>query len=148
MRKSVIFVLFIFLISGCVQQKAGEATYIRTVPVEQPVVQSSVPVVKTAGPAEKITVTAVPSTIRCGDKATITVTVKDALGQMVVDHTKVVVSDTTNPPYRRGYFDQDQIFTLNGVAQTVYHAGRLPSYVQITGFVGSRFGITDMQVIC
>lgn len=134
------------LIAGCAsQEKAGEA--VRTVPVAK-LIATPTPIVKIAGPPEKITVTATPNTIRCGEKSTITVTVKDSVGQNVADHTKIVVSATTKPPFRIGYFEQQDIFTLNGVAQTVYKASQLPSYVQITGFVGSRFGLTELQVIC
>jgi hypothetical protein len=41
------------------------------------------------GPPASITVAASPSTLRCGEKATITATVKDSLGQNVSDHTLV-----------------------------------------------------------
>lgn len=130
------------------QDKAGEASAIRTVPAAKSLVATPAPIPKIAGPPEKITVTAAPNTLRCGEKSTITVTVKDAVGQNVQDHTKIVLSATTKPPFRIGYFEQQEIFTLNGVTQTVYKASQLPSYVQITGFVGSRFGLTELQVIC
>lgn len=147
MRKASIALIVLLLISGCAsQEKFGEA--VRTVPIVQPIVATPAPIAKIAGPPEKITVTATPNTIRCGEKTTITVTVKDSVGQNVVDHTKIVLSATTKPPFRIGYFEQEQIFTLNGAAQAVYKASQLPSYVQITGFVGSRFGLTELQVIC
>ncbi len=41
------------------------------------------------GPPASITVAASPTTLRCGEKSTITVTVKDAIGQNVSDHTPV-----------------------------------------------------------
>jgi hypothetical protein len=41
------------------------------------------------GPPASITVAASPSTLRCGEKATITATIKDSLGQNVSDHTLV-----------------------------------------------------------
>ena len=41
------------------------------------------------GPPASITVAASPTSVRCGEKSTITVTVKDAVGQNVSDHTLV-----------------------------------------------------------
>ncbi len=41
------------------------------------------------GPPASITVAASPTSVRCGEKSTITVTVKDAIGQNVSDHTVV-----------------------------------------------------------
>jgi hypothetical protein len=41
------------------------------------------------GPPATITVAASPSSLRCGEKATITATVKDAIGQNVSDHTLI-----------------------------------------------------------
>jgi hypothetical protein len=41
------------------------------------------------GPPASITVAASPSTIRCGEKATITATIKDSIGQNVSEHTRV-----------------------------------------------------------
>jgi hypothetical protein len=41
------------------------------------------------GPPASITVAAAPTSLNCGEKATITVTVKDAAGQNVSDHTRV-----------------------------------------------------------
>jgi hypothetical protein len=41
------------------------------------------------GPPASITVAASPTALRCGEKSTITVTVKDAIGQNVSDHTPV-----------------------------------------------------------
>ncbi len=41
------------------------------------------------GPPASITVAASPSSLRCGEKATITATVKDSIGQNVSDHSRV-----------------------------------------------------------
>jgi hypothetical protein len=41
------------------------------------------------GPPASITVAASPSSLRCGEKSTVTATVKDAIGQNVSDHTRV-----------------------------------------------------------
>ena len=41
------------------------------------------------GPPASVTVAASPTSVRCGEKSTITVTVKDAVGQNVSDHTVV-----------------------------------------------------------
>jgi hypothetical protein len=41
------------------------------------------------GPPSSITVAASPTSLRCGEKSTITVTVKDSIGQNVSDHTRV-----------------------------------------------------------
>ena len=41
------------------------------------------------GPPASITVAAAPTSLNCGEKATITVTVKDSAGQNVSDHTRV-----------------------------------------------------------
>jgi hypothetical protein len=41
------------------------------------------------GPPASVTVAASPTSVRCGEKSTITVTVKDAVGQNVSDHTAV-----------------------------------------------------------
>jgi hypothetical protein len=41
------------------------------------------------GPPASITVAASPTSLRCGEKSTITATVKDAIGQNVSDHTRV-----------------------------------------------------------
>jgi hypothetical protein len=45
--------------------------------------------VNVVGPPAKLTALAAPSSLRCGEKATITVTVKDSLDQNVSDHTRV-----------------------------------------------------------
>jgi hypothetical protein len=45
--------------------------------------------VTVVGPPATITVAASPSSVRCGEKATITATVKDAIGQNVSEHTRV-----------------------------------------------------------
>ena len=41
------------------------------------------------GPPHTLTVAAAPSTLRCGEKATVTATVKDSIGQNVSEHTRV-----------------------------------------------------------
>ena len=41
------------------------------------------------GPPASITVAAAPTSLNCGEKATITVTVKDSAGQNVSDRTRV-----------------------------------------------------------
>jgi hypothetical protein len=41
------------------------------------------------GPPASITVAAAPTSLNCGEKATVTVTVKDSAGQNVSDHTRV-----------------------------------------------------------
>jgi hypothetical protein len=41
------------------------------------------------GPPASITVAASPTSLRCGEKSTVTATVKDAIGQNVSDHTRV-----------------------------------------------------------
>jgi hypothetical protein len=43
------------------------------------------------GPPAAIVVQASPTSLTCGEKATITVTVKDAIGQNVSDHTRVEI---------------------------------------------------------
>ena len=45
--------------------------------------------VTVVGPPADLKVTASPATLRCGEKATITATVKDSIGQNVSDHTRV-----------------------------------------------------------
>jgi hypothetical protein len=45
--------------------------------------------VTVVGPPADLRVTASPSTLRCGEKATITATVKDSIGQNVSEHTRV-----------------------------------------------------------
>jgi hypothetical protein len=45
--------------------------------------------VKVVGPPASISVQASPSTVRCGEKATITATIKDAIGNNVSEHTRV-----------------------------------------------------------
>jgi hypothetical protein len=45
--------------------------------------------VTVVGPPASITVAASPTSVRCGEKATITATVKDAIGQNVSEHTRV-----------------------------------------------------------
>jgi hypothetical protein len=46
-------------------------------------------VVTVVGPPASITVAASPTSLRCGEKSTITATVKDSIGQNVSDHTLV-----------------------------------------------------------
>jgi hypothetical protein len=45
--------------------------------------------IKVIGPPATLTVAAAPATLRCGEKATITATVKDSIGQNVSEHTRV-----------------------------------------------------------
>jgi hypothetical protein len=45
--------------------------------------------VTVVGPPSSITVTASPTSLNCGEKSTVTVTVKDAAGQNVSDHTRI-----------------------------------------------------------
>jgi hypothetical protein len=45
--------------------------------------------VTVVGPPASITVAASPTSVRCGEKATITATIKDAIGQNVSEHTRV-----------------------------------------------------------
>jgi hypothetical protein len=50
------------------------------------VLQTKVTVV---GPPFSMTISASPTTVRCGEKSTITVSVKDAIGQNVSEHTRI-----------------------------------------------------------
>lgn len=50
------------------------------------VLQTKVTVV---GPPFSMTISASPATVRCGEKSTITVSVKDAIGQNVSEHTRI-----------------------------------------------------------
>jgi hypothetical protein len=141
--------ILVILISGCTpQDKAGEASSIRAPIVKTTVPVPSVPAVKVIGPPNKIIIEASPATIRCGEKSTITVTVKDSAGQNVQDHLNVQLSATTNPPWRIGTFEQPIVVTQNGVAKTTYKAHHLPSNVQLTGFIGGLFGLGSLQVFC
>ncbi len=45
--------------------------------------------VTVVGPPASITVAASPTSLRCGEKSTVTATVKDSIGQNVSDHTRV-----------------------------------------------------------
>ena len=45
--------------------------------------------VTVVGPPASIVVAASPTSVRCGEKSTITATVKDAIGQNVSEHTRV-----------------------------------------------------------
>jgi hypothetical protein len=45
--------------------------------------------VTVVGPPASVTVAAAPASLRCGEKATVTATVKDAIGQNVSEHTRV-----------------------------------------------------------
>ncbi|MCI0615123.1 hypothetical protein L0244_19195 [bacterium] len=147
MHKTSIALIVLLLISGCaVKEKSGEAS--RPPVVTAPVVKQAPATVIIAGPPQKISVSAAQNTLRCGEKTTITVTVKDAAGQNVKDHTAVEVGQSTNPPWRFGTFDQATVFTQNGVAQTMYAASPLPSAVQITGIIGGLFGSAEIQVVC
>jgi hypothetical protein len=62
-------------------------TIIVDVPTVTNFVQTvTIPVV---GPPATVTVSAAPATVRCGERSTITATVRDAIGQNVSDHTRV-----------------------------------------------------------
>jgi hypothetical protein len=82
-------------ILGCGPQDTGTAATPGTATVtarievldgQDVVLTSTVTVV---GPPADLRVTASPATLRCGEKATITATVKDSIGQNVSDHTRV-----------------------------------------------------------
>jgi hypothetical protein len=69
-------------------------TYILTFVVTTPLTTISVietATIKVVGPAAALTVTAAPTSLICGEKATITGTVKDAIGQNVSDGTPVLL---------------------------------------------------------
>jgi hypothetical protein len=53
----------------------------------QDVIESTT--VTVVGPPADLKVTAAPSTLKCGEKATITATVKDSIGQNVSEHTRI-----------------------------------------------------------
>jgi hypothetical protein len=63
-------------ITAVIEVKGGQDIVLRTT-------------VTVVGPPASVTVAAAPSTLRCGEKATITATVKDAIGQNVSEHTRV-----------------------------------------------------------
>jgi hypothetical protein len=76
------------------------------------------------GPPAAITVAASPSSLRCGEKSTITATVKDSIGQNVSDHTRV-----------------EMITNLGGViAGQGAVAGFAGPVVPISSSVGETFG--------
>jgi hypothetical protein len=66
----------------------GVATVTACVEVTGPDICVSVDVT-VIGPPASITVAASPTSVRCGEKSTITATVKDSIGQNVSDHTRV-----------------------------------------------------------
>jgi hypothetical protein len=66
----------------------GVATVTACVEVTGPDICVSVDVT-VIGPPASITVAASPTNVRCGEKSTITATVKDSIGQNVSDHTRV-----------------------------------------------------------
>jgi hypothetical protein len=67
----------------------GRATVTATISVDgaDSIIKSVT--VTVVGPPAALTAAATPTTLRCGEKATITVTVKDSIGQNVSDHTRV-----------------------------------------------------------
>jgi hypothetical protein len=66
----------------------GVATITAIIQVEgQDIVETAR--VTVVGPPFSMTISASPSTVRCGEKATIQVSVKDAIGQNVSDHTRL-----------------------------------------------------------
>ena len=75
--------------TGATPATPGVATITAVIEVEDGqdvVLRTTVTVI---GPPASVTVAAAPSTLRCGEKATITATVKDAIGQNVSEHTRV-----------------------------------------------------------
>lgn len=75
--------------TGATPATPGVATITAVIEVEggqDIVLRTTVTVV---GPPASVTVAAAPSTLRCGEKATITATIKDAIGQNVSEHTRV-----------------------------------------------------------
>jgi hypothetical protein len=66
----------------------GVATITACVEVTGPDICVSVDVT-VIGPPASITVAASPTSVRCGEKSTVTATVKDSIGQNVSDHTRV-----------------------------------------------------------
>jgi hypothetical protein len=76
------------------------------------------------GPPASITVAASPTSLRCGEKATITATVKDAIGQNVSDHTRVELVTNLGG-------------TLGGQGAVAGFAGPV---VPISSSVGDTFG--------
>jgi hypothetical protein len=76
------------------------------------------------GPPASITVAASPTSLRCGEKSTVTATVKDAIGQNVSDHTRV-----------------EYVTNLGGtLAGTGGVAGFAGPVVPISSNVGDTFG--------
>jgi len=71
--------------------KAGPAvvTAIVDLPGNNVVLSVTVPVV---GPVASLTAVAAPTTLRCGEKSTITITAKDAAGQNVSDRTLIDIA--------------------------------------------------------
>jgi len=63
-------------ITAVIEVKGGQDVVLRTT-------------VTVVGPPASVTVAAAPSSLRCGEKATITATIKDAIGQNVSEHTRV-----------------------------------------------------------
>jgi hypothetical protein len=75
--------------TGATVATPGEATITAVIAVDDG--QDIVRTVKVTviGPPHTLTVAAAPSTLRCGEKATVTATVKDSIGQNVSEHTRV-----------------------------------------------------------
>jgi hypothetical protein len=75
--------------TGSTSATPGVATITAVIEVsggQDVVLRTTVTVV---GPPASVVVAAAPSSLRCGEKATITATVKDAIGQNVSEHTRV-----------------------------------------------------------
>jgi hypothetical protein len=75
--------------TGATPATPGVATITAVIEVEDGqdvVLRTTVTVI---GPPASVTVAAAPSSLRCGEKATITATIKDAIGQNVSEHTRV-----------------------------------------------------------
>jgi hypothetical protein len=101
----------------------GVATVTACVEVTGPDICVSVDVT-VIGPPASITVAASPTSVRCGEKSTITATVKDSIGQNVSDHTRV-----------------EMITNLGGViAGQGAVAGFAGPVVPISSSVGDTFG--------
>jgi hypothetical protein len=78
----------VFLTCGLTGVTPGVATVSAAIDVEgEDIVKTAK--VTVVGPPAKVTALAAPSSVRCGEKATVTVTVKDAIDQPVSDHTLV-----------------------------------------------------------
>lgn len=99
------------------------------------------------GPPATVTVDKNPNRqLNCGERTTITATVKDSAGQNVADHTPVILDD--NPLV--GSFIPNPAETLSGIAMSEYTAPSTPfvGIVRITATADSVSGFTDVDVQC